>query len=145
MPKVTVSPRCKSAYISRMLFHPAPRPPRYCPSAAHRTQFTSLPINHPISNASSSDICLEPNEDGDESGWELRNEIDSEWGDWFPPRLLTDSSELGRWEHRCGVGRSWWLPLLLGYVLIEVYYALAADGGCELLMRPFNVLVLLLP
>jgi hypothetical protein len=35
--------------------------------------------------------------------------------------------------------------LLLGYVLIEVYYALAADGGCELLMRHFNALVLLLP
>jgi hypothetical protein len=34
--------------------------------------------------------------------------------------------------------------LLLGYVLIEVYYALAADGGCELLLRRFNVLVLLL-
>jgi hypothetical protein len=35
--------------------------------------------------------------------------------------------------------------LLLGYVLIEVYYTLAADGGCELLMRRFNALVLLLP
>jgi hypothetical protein len=51
VPKGTVSPRCKSAYISRMLFHSAPRLPQYCPSAAHRSRFTSLPINHPISNA----------------------------------------------------------------------------------------------
>jgi hypothetical protein len=92
---------------------------------------------------SSSDICLEPNEDGDESGWELCIEIDSEWGNWFPSPLLTDNNELGRWERKCTVSRSWWLPLLLGYVPIEVYYALAADGSCELLMHCLNVLVLL--
>lgn len=34
---------------------------------------------------------------------------------------------------------------MLGYVLIEAYYALAADGGCELLMHCVNVLMLLLP
>ena len=32
VPKGTVSPRCKSAYVSRILIHPAPRPPGIAPA-----------------------------------------------------------------------------------------------------------------
>jgi hypothetical protein len=46
--------------------------------------------------------------------------------------FLTDTSELGMGTQVRSV-RSWRFPLLLAYVLIEVYYAVAADGGCELI------------
>jgi hypothetical protein len=122
-------------------FIPLPVSPSIAPALLTEAGLLPSPSIILSQTPSSSSICLEPNEDRDESGWELCIEIDSEWDNWFPPRILTDSNKLGRWECRCAVGRSWWLPLLLGYIPIEVYYALAADDGCELLMRRLNVLV----
>jgi hypothetical protein len=46
----------------RPLFHVAPRLPQYCPSAAHRTRFTPLPINLAHPKANLSNIGLEPYE-----------------------------------------------------------------------------------
>jgi hypothetical protein len=49
--------------------------------------------------------------------WELCIKIDSEWGDWFPTQLLTDSSDLGEvgtqvqsWEVMVACIAAWICP-----------------------------------
>ena len=83
VPKRTVSPRCKVTTSPTCSSIPLPIPPGIAPALLTEAGLLPSPSIILSQMPSSSDICLELNEDGDESGWELCIEIDSEWAIGF--------------------------------------------------------------